>query len=377
MRISYVTTYDARNIHSWSGLGYYIPRSLEQAGAQVTYIDNLLDKYKYFFQFKRRYYRILGKKYLQNRDPVLANTYARQVEKLIPATTEIVFSPNTSIIAQLNIKQPIAIWTDATFAGMENFYPSYCGLCKETSRDGNKMEREALTKCALIIFASDWAASTAIEYYDVDPRKVKVVPFGANIHDSITIEEIKNNAQKKQFDPLKLLFVGVDWQRKGGDKAVNVAGLLNERGIRTELHIAGCSPGKKVPDFVVQHGFISKQTEEGNKHLAQLFLDSDFLILPTIREAFGLVFAEASSFGLPSLTTNVGGIPTAIKNGKNGQTFSLSADDGEYCDYIQGLISSKQKYQDLALSSFNEYKNRLNWSVSGNIVKDLLHEYCM
>ena len=104
--------------------------------------------------------------------------------------------------------------------------------------------------------------------------------------------------------------------------------------------------------------------------------EAHFLILPSRAECAAVVFAEASSFGLPSLGTKVGGIPTVIRDGKNGQTFSLYDNPEAYCDYIQALMSSRQKYNELALSSFREYSERLNWVVAGKKVYELVQEFC-
>jgi glycosyltransferase involved in cell wall biosynthesis len=96
--------------------------------------------------------------------------------------------------------------------------------------------------------------------------------------------------------------------------------------------------------------------------------------MPSKAESFGHVFCEASSFGVPSLATNVGGIPTAVRNDVNGRTFSKDAGFEEYCAYISNLFSNYSQYKNLALSSFNEYEVRLNWSVAGRTVKKLLSE---
>ena len=178
----------------------------------------------------------------------------------------------------------------------------------------------------------------------------------------------------RSFNKIKLLFIGVDWQRKGGANAVSVANMLNERGIKTELHLVGCDPKIDLPDFVVLHGFISKQSKDGLNKLKRLFLQSHFLIVPSLAEAFGIVFAEASSFGVPSLATNVGGIPSAVRDGINGKLFPLSASPKEYCDFIISTIQSKEKYVALALSSYKEYKERLNWDTSGKILGDLIRD---
>ena len=111
--------------------------------------------------------------------------------------------------------------------------------------------------------------------------------------------------------------------------------------------------------------------------LKSLMTESHFLILPSRAECFGVVFAEASAFGLPSLSTKVGGIPTAIHDGKNGQTFSVDEDPETYCDYIEHFMSSKEAYTNLAVSAFKEYSTRLNWLSAGKKVCDLIHEFCV
>jgi glycosyltransferase involved in cell wall biosynthesis len=180
----------------------------------------------------------------------------------------------------------------------------------------------------------------------------------------------------KSFETCKLLFIGVDWIRKGGDISIKAAELLNQRGIKTELDIVGCNPPGEVPSFVKVHGFVSKKTEEGRKLLDKLFKESHFLILPSRAECSGIVFAEASSFGVPSLSTRVGGIPTTIQDGRNGQTFPLHEGHEKYCDFIERLMFSKQEYEKLAISSFREYSERLNWESSGRRVYELIQEFC-
>lgn len=146
--------------------------------------------------------------------------------------------------------------------------------------------------------------------------------------------------------------------------------------METELIIVGCQPtiDEPIPNFIRSLGFISKSTERGLNEINGLLAESHFLVLPSRAEAFGIVFCEANSFGVPCLSTNVGGIPTVIKDDLNGKTFSKDANITEYCTYISNLFSNYSQYKNLALSSFNEYQFRLNWSVTGQTVKKLLVE---
>lgn len=378
MKIAYVTTYDSSDLHRWSGSGTYIRRALEICGFQIDVIGNLEDKHSFTLEIKEALYtRILSKGYRRDRDPTLLRNYAAQVARALPAIhCDVVFSPGTIPIAYLQTEKPIVFWTDATFAGMIDFYPDFSNLCDETIKNGNKMEQLALSKCRIAIYTSEWAANTAIENYDVDPAKIKVVPFGANLNCNRNKLEIDAIIKNKKFDMCKLLFVGVDWVRKGGDIAIEVADLLSRRGIRTELHIVGCHPELSLPSFVKLHPFISKTTTKGRKLLDALYAESHFLILPSRADCVPVVIAEASSFGLPSLATRVGGIPTAIRDGKNGQTFLLDDSPQKYCDCIERFMSSRQEYNEFCLSSFREYSETLNWLSAGRKVHDLIHEVC-
>jgi glycosyltransferase involved in cell wall biosynthesis len=362
MKISYVTTYDAKDVLNWSGLGYYLGRTLSEH-AEIEYIDNLHLSGKYALKLKRQFYARIGKcKFHASRATSVANAYAREISRRMSPSSDCVFSPGTTPIARLDTNRPKVFYTDATFAGMLGYYESFTNLCAETLRHGHQLEQDALSSSALALYSSDWAARTAIENYKVDPAKVKVVPFGANLKSELSYQDIQDMIGRRSKTTCKLLFLGVEWERKGGALAVETARLLNHHGILTELHMAGLRelPMAELPDFVRNHGFISKATQEGRDRLQQLMMDCHLLLVPTRAEAYGLVFCEANAFGMPAIATTVGGIPTIVKDDINGRLFPLSAPAADYAAYIGQLFTNYPAYTNLALSSFHEYTTRLN-----------------
>jgi hypothetical protein len=114
-------------------------------------------------------------------------------------------------------------WADATFASLINHYSIYRRLCRESVRSGHRIERSALQRCALTLFASEWAAQSAIADYGVEASKVKVAPFGAILNDPPSTAAARHSAAQRTMSGCRLISVGVDWERKGMPRAVALA----------------------------------------------------------------------------------------------------------------------------------------------------------
>lgn len=376
MRIAYTTTFNANDVHNWSGTPYHMAKAFSDHSS-VDYIGSLSRKLPLFFKTKQVF-----KKYIasQRESPrfnvVAAKHYSQQVTKrLANLPVDAVVSPLINPIAYLDTQKPIVLWTDALYAALLGFYPGFSAHSAQSVEQGNIITTECLNRVKLAIFSSDWAANSALELYGVSREKVKVVPYGANIQSYPNHEEIKEIIKRRRTDVVKLLFLAKSWERKGGDIAVAVAKALHENGIPVELNIVGYTP-KLIdkPPYINLLGFISKQTAEGKQRINELLATSHFLILPSRADACPMVFAEANAFGLPCLTSYVGGISTAIKDNVNGMTFGLDASLAIYCEYIADLMQDRTRYDWLALSAHHEYESRLNWKTATHQVKKLIAE---
>ena len=85
------------------------------------------------------------------------------------------------------------------------------------------------------------------------------------------------------------------------------------------------------------------------------------MLLPTRAECAGVVFSESSAYGIPSITTNTGGVPTYVKDGINGYALPVEAGPEVYAKKIEQLVSDQQVLQNLKLSARNYYDEKLNW----------------
>jgi glycosyltransferase involved in cell wall biosynthesis len=371
VKIAFVTTYDPANVRAWSGIGHYMARALQSPETEVRHMGPLREAKTPLFKAKQAIYKGIGLRHLRDREPAILRSYAAQVASQL-GDADWVFSPGTLPIATLKCRQPIAFWTDATFAGMVGYYPEFSNLSPESIRNGNAMEKAALDNATLCVYSSEWAAESAALHYGVSRSKIAVVPFGANMDITHTADDVAGFVADRPADRCELLFIGQVWHRKGGDVAVQVATALNQAGLPTTLTVVGADPVGAVPEFVQPLGFISKETESGRKLLEHLFRKAHFFILPSRNECYGIAFCEANAFGVPVLTSDTGGIASVIRNGLNG--FMFRSGD-EYSTTASALIANPEAYRSLCASTFREYADRLNWAVAGEQVRRLLRQH--
>jgi glycosyltransferase involved in cell wall biosynthesis len=324
------------------------------------------------------YQKLTHKKYYGWAEPSLSHSYGRQLtHKLQNGSAQAVLCTEVKHAAFLKTDRPVAVWTDSLYGGLFDYYQTFTGLCRRTQNDLQKMDRAAVKNCARLIFASDWAAQRAIDLYDALPDQVKVVPYGANLTSGLSRDEAKQLVTHKPLDGIcRLLFTGVEWKRKGGDTAIQVAEILNAQGIRTEITFLGTDPAKhmaQVPQFVKTAGFLSLTKPEDRAKMVQLYREAHFLLQPCRAECFGHIFPESSSFALPVVASNTGGIPTAVHEGINGYCFDPEI-PGHYAECIGRLFSYPEEYRALAMRAFDDYNARLSWQQAARQVMNILAE---
>jgi glycosyltransferase involved in cell wall biosynthesis len=370
VKAAFVTTYDSSDIRAWSGLGYHISRCLEIAGITLERIGPLERRVSTRARVRQLEAKLQRRGYPLDRDPDVAEAYSADVRRRLESVRwDLVFSPGTVPIAHLNSAHPVAFWADATFGAMLRLYPDYGLLSKRAIRQGMELDTRGLARASVAFYASEWAAGSALEDHGADPAKVEVMPFGANMpihHGRDTVAEL---VSRRPTDKCRLLFVGVDWVRKGGDRAVEIARVLNKRGLPTELHIVGCVPPRALPPWVHAHGFVDKSSGPGAAFLEGLYQQTHVLVHPATAECFGVVFCEAAAHGVLSAASRVGGIPSAVRDGITGALFDPAASAEEYADYVWRLLEDRARYEVMAVRAFDEYQRALSWDAHAKRVR--------
>ena len=370
----YLARDDAFDVDAWSGTPHWMGRALSSAGFNLDYVCPLRGGFPFYYKVKSRFIRSLGWGYAPEGEWAFLKKYGRDAtRRLRGSSARVVLSCGKPHLVFLETHLPIIFFDDASTPAITRTHPGHVNFFPPVNRRLLAAERRVLDKCLYACYASDWAAEAALKVYgSAYEKKIKVIPFGANMEVPRQRADIEKIIAAREPGKCNLLFIGRYWEAKGGPVALAVAEELHRRGVPVQLDVVGCAPTTEVPEFVKVHGFVSKKSVEGHSKLERLFREAHFLIVPTRFEAYGLVFVEASSYGLPSLGTEIGGVTTIIRNGANGRRFDLAAPAAQYADYMQNLLGDSTAYEALSRSSFLEYEQRLNWKTFGDAVRDLV-----
>ena len=165
--------------------------------------------------------------------------------------------------------------------------------------------RRALRGADAIVTWSHWAAASAVDDYEVDADRVHAIPPG------VDVRRLRPIAGEREPGPLRILFVGGDFERKGGVDLVHTMKLL-DRPVELDL----VSSSAVVPPGLPIR--VHRDVAANSPAITELFGRADVFVLPSRGDCTPLAVAEALACGLPVVASPVGGMPELVQHGHNG-----------------------------------------------------------
>lgn len=166
------------------------------------------------------------------------------------------------------------------------------------------MEQNLYREATEVFTTSDFAARSVVEDYDVPATRVHDVQSGINTALPDAIDATRRKG-------LRILFVAVEWDRKGGPELIEAFRQVEKEFPLAELHIVGCSPPVSHPR-VFLHGRVP--VEMVTEHYKQ----ADVFCLPSRMDPSAVALAEGAGFFLPVVGTSVGGNAERVVDGVTG-----------------------------------------------------------
>jgi glycosyltransferase involved in cell wall biosynthesis len=217
------------------------------------------------------------------------------------------------------------------------------------------LERNIYENAALVFVRSSNVRQSMIDEYTIPPDKVVLAYAGSNVRVS------KTKVQNSDYTQRNILFVGLDWQRKGGPTLVKAFQLVRETYPDARLLVVGARPDLHIQNCEIV-GPVKPQ------ELDHYYQQASVFCLPTHLEPFGMVFIEAMTAHLPIVATRIGAIPDFVQEGKNG--FLVSPDDIQgLADALLRLLQNPKMCRAFGEHSFQLTQDRYSWSAAGEIFR--------
>lgn len=231
-----------------------------------------------------------------------------------PATGSIVLNCfqlyPSSLVAEPSIDKWFFI--DQTLKQLFDYY-------EESKLVGAKIAAEAMAREAVgygsatgIIVYSRWAKESVVNDYGIPADKVRVVLLGPSLDPDKLARHTVRPAVPAPGGPLKLIFVGKEWRRKGLDRLLRAMVIARRMGSDIRLQVIGCARSTlPEPLGAIEGidwlGFIDKRKEEDR--FISLLSEAHVGCSLSLYEAGGINLREYHALGLPVIGPDTGGAP--------------------------------------------------------------------
>jgi glycosyltransferase involved in cell wall biosynthesis len=190
-----------------------------------------------------------------------------------------------------------------------------------------------------------------VKDYDCPADKVILAYAGSNAKVSdVRTENIDYSSQH-------ILFVGLDWERKGGPDLVEAFKLILHKHPNARLTIVGAKRELQIPNCTVIGPLPADK-------LDQYYKNASVFCLPTYQEPFGIVFIEAMTARLPIVATRVGAIPELVQDGINGRLVEPGDVQG-LANALSELLDDPEMSRRFGERSYQLTRERYSWQAVG------------
>jgi len=214
---------------------------------------------------------------------------------------------------------PTVVGLDATRPNMATLQAGY-GTHFRASRDIAPLEAakdwlhtEVFRRAAHVVPLSEWNRRSLVSDYAVPDERIMVNPIGVDLS-FWTPPDGAAARTPAPGRPVRLLFVGGQFARKGGPQLLEAV-AAPELAAACEVDVVTRHPVdvRRLPHVRVHTGLTPNSPA-----LRALYHGADVLVLPTLGDTFGIVLVEAMACGLPVVASRLGALDEVVDDGVTG-----------------------------------------------------------
>ena len=334
------------NDRLYNALQEQLAGGLERLDAlEMAFTGRPLARFASIFSTICFYHRVIAKHRIPPRDlivrmPLFQRCLSDRIASLVKGAS---WTLQTQSLFDASCKGiPHFVYTDHTFRANRRYNclrPTW-----PVPSDWLRMEEELYKNSALVFSTSGFAARSMVEDYGIPRERAVVTWSGCNVDPPTSIPERSGKMRR-------ILFVGVEWERKGGPVLVEAFSRLRAQFPELELDVVGCEGKQEGIRF---HGRLKPSD------MQPFFEKADIFCLPSIAEPSAVALTEASGFGLPVVATRVGGSPERVLEGETGLLVEPSHVE-DLCGAIQFLIKNPEAARKMGIVGRERVLRDFTW----------------
>lgn len=239
---------------------------------------------------------------------------------------------------------------------------------------------EVLQNASAVFFLSDSYRQITINQFVSRPlresiqKKSYIIPNGIdnfwfdNIFRERNYDEINLRISKKE---LRLIYAGSIDNNKNTDLTIEAIEKLKNNGWEVLYTVVGHIIDENVADRLRQKSYVTLVDKMPKEDLIKLYRDADIFIMPSHKESFGLVYAEAMTQGLPVIYTRGQGFDGQFVEGSVG--YSVSDKDSYELTHLIEMIT--EKYREISCNCVG-LVNKFRWDTIVHKYIDVYSHLC-
>jgi glycosyltransferase involved in cell wall biosynthesis len=315
----------------------------------TTELLNALDMLKYYghdILYRRRSFQECN-----FRTPYMFARVREQMKKHLGRNlSSYAFSLQTQSLYDASVPGlPHFVFTDHTHLA-NLYYPGF-DRHKLFAQAWIDLEASIYLNATRIFTMSQHVRRSLLEHYHCAPERVCCVFAGSNITGQLP------PLQNDNYHNQRILFAGVDWERKGGRDLVAAFEIIQRRHPNARLTVVGCSPQLELRNCDIV-GLVPLEQMKYQYARASVFC------VPTLLEPFGIVFVEALLNKLPVVATNLGALPEIVENDRSGYLVEPNHST-QLARALDELLSDAEKCRRFGEYGHRTVLERYSWTATG------------
>ena len=361
MHLTFISTENISSISGgWNGMSYNIYHQLSKyfevtnigpINPKINRTEKLLSKILRTIGFKGNFFFFSNSRLTK---------IAQEIGNNVNTNCDVLFFHGSTPWIKYKTNKPYFAYLDASFYTFLHVYSKPHQFREKDIQRIINSEREFLKNARKIFFSSKWALEESIEKYNLNGANFEVVGLGGNINipDQICL-----------VPKLELLFISVDFKKKGGFLLIEAFKKLKMKFPDLLLNIIGQQPPQtitKIPG-IHYHGYLNKRIPEDLLKLESILKTSFCLVHPTQKDMTPLVIVEAGYYGIPSVAPSRFGIPEMIVNGLSGILID-NIDSKTLAEKISSLLEN-ESILDIRKQTREHFIQNFTWEQVGLKIK--------